>query len=701
VSALGAYLETKHREDPAFEHLWVGWPGTAVPSELQARAKEESLAAHAAYPVFLGADDVDNFYHGFCNETLWPLFHYFPSYVDYSPAYWDTYVRVNAVFRDALLEVLRPDDVIWVHDYQLLLLPGMLREKAPGASIGFFLHVPFPSHELFRLLPTPWKRELLIGMLGADLIGFHIHEYTQYFLHCVFRVLGHDHRLGQVSVDDQVRRADTFSIGIDYDKFMTAATSDAVRVRRGELEASIHGRQAIFSVDRLDYTKGILNRLVGYEDFLVRYPEWRERVVFLLVIVPSREEVAHYRRMKQELEESVGRINGRFGTVEWVPVVYQYRSVDFDTLVALYQLSPVALITPLRDGMNLVAKEYLASKPDGTGALVLSEMTGAARELGEAILINPNHWSEIADALRQALTMGIEEQVQRNRPMQERLKAHDAKRWAEQFLSSLSKVKAQQGRLSTGYLAAPLQEEIKSAHRAARRALLIVDYDGTLVPFAAQPQLAKPDAELEALLAALARDPKNHVYLSSGRDKLTLERWFGGLPIGLLAEHGAWLKSRGEDWRVLKPMTPGWKEGILPILGTYVDRVPGSLLEQKDFSVAWHYRQCDPELGAQRAKELIDDVTQFAANLDIQVLEGKKVVEVRGSATNKGTAAAQLAGELDADMILAIGDDQTDEDMFRMLPAHAVTIRVGVSMSRARYSVRDHRDVRRFLGSLA
>jgi trehalose 6-phosphate synthase/phosphatase len=696
VSALGAYLETKHQQDPTFEHLWVGWPGAAVPRELESRVKEESRA-RAAHPVFLTAEDVENFYHGFCNGTLWPLFHYFPSYVDYAPSHWDTYVRVNAAFRDALLEVLRPDDTIWVHDYQLLLLPGMIREKLPEASVGFFLHIPFPSHELFRLLPTPWKRELLAGMLGADLIGFHTHEYTQYFLHCVFRILGHDHRLGQISVEDQVRRADTFPIGIDYDKFMTAATSEAVGQRRRELEASIHGRKAIFSVDRLDYTKGILNRLTGYEEFLLRYPQWIERVVFLLVIVPSREEVAQYRRMKQELDECVGRINGRFGTVEWVPVVYQYRSVDLESLVALYQLSPVALITPLRDGMNLVAKEYLASKPDGTGALVLSEMTGAARELGEAILINPNHWREIADALDQALTMSSEEQVQRNRPMQQRLKAYDAKHWAEQFVSSLSKVKAQQGQLSTRYLGRTLQQEIKRSYHATRRALLLLDYDGTLVPFAAQPHLAQPDAELGDLLGALSRDGKNHVFLISGRDKVTLERWFGPLAVGLFAEHGALIKKPGEGWRLMKPVTLGWKEEIASIVRMYVDRVGGSLIEEKDFSVAWHYRQCDSELGEQRAKELIDDITQFAANLDIQVLEGKKVVEIRSSANNKGTAAAQLVRELEPDLIVAIGDDQTDEDMFRLLPGQAVTVRVGAVNSRARYNLRDHEDVRRFL----
>jgi trehalose 6-phosphate synthase/phosphatase len=700
VSALSAYLESKHRDDPTFEHLWVGWPGAFVPRELEGKVKEESLAGRAAYPVFLTPEDVENFYQGFCNGTLWPLFHYFPSYVDYSPTYWDTYVRVNEQYLTALLDVLRPDDTIWVHDYQLLLLPAMIREKRPTASIGFFLHIPFPSHELFRLLPMPWKRQLLAGMLGADLIGFHTHEYTQYFLHCVFRILGHDHRLGQIIAGNQVHRADTFPLGVDYDKFMAAATSAAVIARRAELESSIHGRRAIFSVDRLDYTKGILNRLKGYEEFLVRYPQWVERVVFLLTVVPSRAEIEQYRKMKQELDEYVGAINGRFGTVEWVPVVYQYRSIDFDTLVALYQLSPVALITPLRDGMNLVAKEYLSSKPDGTGALVLSEMAGAARELGEAILINPNHWGEIADALNYALTMEREEQVLRNRPMQQRLRAYDAKSWAEQFLSSLSKIKTQQGQFATRRLAPPLQEELGRAHRRARCALLLLDYDGTLVPFAPQPDSATPDPELDVLLAALSRESKNRVYLISGRDKGTLERWFGALGIGLLAEHGTWVRNPGQNWRLLKPLAAEWKERIVPIVRLYVDRVAGSLLEEKEFSVAWHYRQCDPELGEQRAKELIDDITQFTANLDLQVLEGKKVVEIRDSGVNKGTAALLLAKELAPDWILAIGDDQTDEDMFRDLPAQATTVRVGAAFSRARFSLKDHDEARRFLRGL-
>src|SRR5690606_32261587 len=402
--------------------------------------------------------------------------------------------------------------------------------------------------------------------------------------------------------------------------------------------SGIRGRKAIFSVDRLDYTKGLLNRLRGYEEFLIRYPEWRGQVVFLLTVVPSREEVAQYQRMKQELDERVGQINGQFGTMEWVPIVYSYRSLEFETLSALYVLSPVALITPLRDGMNLVAKEYLASKPDGTGVLILSEMAGAARELGEALLINPNPFVEIADALHQALTMDSEEQVRRNRPMQERLRAYDSRRWAEHFLSSLARVKAQQGQLATRQLTPALQEDVVRVMAEAKKRLVRLEHDGTLVAVASQRHRVAPDPELVALLGRLAESPGSLVFLISGRDKVTLGEWFRTAKLGIIAEHGASIREENGKWRNLKPLTTEWKGRLRPILRMYVDQVAGSLLEEKEFSLAWHYRRCDPELGAQRAKELIDEVTQFTANLDVQVLEGKKVVEIRNSGVNKGAA---------------------------------------------------------------
>ena len=700
VSALSSYIERRSAEDPSFECVWVGWPGGTVEPSDHAAIRSRMMLEQRAQPVFLTEPEMDSFYHGFCNSTLWPLFHYFPSYTDYSEEQWETYQQVNRIFCETALEIIKPGDVVWVHDYQLLLLPKMLRARAGDVQIGFFLHIPFPSFEIFRHLPARWRQALLEGMLGADLVGFHIHDYTQYFLRSVFRTLGFEHHLGEITMGAEVRRAEAFPIGIDFDRFMETAQSAAVAEQRQQLEAGLRGKKAIFSVDRLDYSKGLLHRLRGFECFLQMYPEWRGRVVFILNVVPSRGEVEQYQRMKHELDELVGQINGAYGSVDWVPILYQYRTLGFSEMVALYNLAPIALITPLRDGMNLVAKEYLASKPDGTGVLILSEMAGAARELGEALLINPNHRKEIAEALHEALLLEPQEQMRRNRPMQERLQRYDAKRWVSNFLGSLDRVKGRQGKLATHLLAGALREAFLVQYGQARRRLVLLDYDGTLVPFASHPRLAAPDASLLELIRQLTRDERNHVFIVSGRDRKTLDEWFAGIPLRIIAEHGAWMRNRDGEWELLKPLAHKWKEHLAPLIQLYVDRVPGSLLEEKDYSLAWHYRRADPELGEIRAKELIDELVSYTANFDVQVLEGKMVVEVRNSGVNKGAAALTCVASVEPDFIFAVGDDQTDEDLFRALPKSAFTVRVGIPHSRANYHLRDHVEVRQLLRAL-
>ena len=699
ITAFGAYVAHQREHDPKFESIWVGWPGGEISADAQGRASE-LLAEQGASPVFLSQEESDDFYYGFCNRTLWPLFHYFSSYVDYDPKYWDRYVRVNQSFCDVVSGLVQEGDTVWVQDYQLLLLPALLRARHPTLRQGFFLHTPFPAYEVFRLLPTPWKRELLRGMLGADLIGFHVHEYTQYFLHSVQRILGLDHHLGQIAVGGELRRADTFPLGVDFAKFEELAASAPVRERSAEIASELGHRKIVLSVDRLDYTKGIESRLRGYELFLERFPEWHGKVVFVPLVVPSRVEVREYEQLKRALDERVGEINGRFGTLGWVPVVYQYHSVDQNELVALYGAAHVGLITPLRDGMNLVAKEYLASKSDGSGALILSEMAGASREMAEAILINPNHWDEIADALNQALSMPPEEQARRNEPIRERLRTYDSRAWALHFMSALDKIKAEQSRLGSKQLSRELRGQLARDYRAALRPLLLLDYDGTLVPIAPEPQLAAPDEALGVLLRQLVDRSGGRVFVISGRDRATLERWLGATGVGLIAEHGAWLREPGKDWRLMKHQSRDWKAQVAPIMRTYVSQVAGSLLEEKDRSIAWHYRRSDPELGAQRAKELADELTRFTANLELQVLEGKKVIEIRGAGMNKGVMAAALMQLLDPDFVLALGDDQTDEDLFRSLPASAYTVHVGTPFTSARFSTSEQQDVRTLLREL-
>ncbi len=702
TTGLWSYLD-RSRADAArrLDFLWVGWPGASVAPEQEAAVRAFGQEHFNAYPVFLPEESMDRFYHGFCNRTLWPLFHYFTTLARFEEEHWKEYQRVNRAFASALAEVLQPDDILWIHDYQLLLLPRLVRERFPHLPIGFFLHIPFPSYEVFRLLPRPWRAEIIEGLLGSSLIGFHTHDYTRDFLTSVLRTAGYEHHLGDLALGDRVVKVDTFPMGFDFARFAEMAATAETESRVAELRRNFQGRKVIFSVDRLDYTKGILNRLHGYDLFLKRHPEWHGKVVLIVSVAPSRIGVRSYQAMKQEMEETVGRIVGAHGNVNWTPLIYQFRNLSVEEIVPLYRLCDVALVTPLRDGMNLVAKEFIASRPDQAGVLILSEMAGASKEMGEALLINPFHLDDFARALEQALTMPVEEQARRNQFLQDRLRRYDVNRWADDFVQALLATQqteaARSARLLTGKISCALLKHYRSA--ASR--ILFLDYDGTLVPFASSPRLARPDSELLELLSRLGADARNDVVIVSGRSRGDLEEWFGGLPVALVAEHGIWLRPQRGQWRMFKNITAEWMERVRPILQLYVDRLPGALLEEKDFSLAWHYRRADPDQARVRAQELLDTLADYTRNIDVQVLEGRKVIEVRPSGINKGAAAQEWLKDRATDFILGIGDDWTDEDLFRALPPGACSVRVGVAKTAAQYYLSSHTAVRRLLADLS
>ena len=694
VSGLSAYLSSlKDSSFTTSEYIWIGWPGITVEDKDKEKLELKALTDFHAYPVFLSEEVMENFYHGFCNKTIWPLFHYFPSFATYDEAYWNHYKHVNETFCNTVMEIIKPDDVVWIHDYHLMLLPKLLREKMPDVPIGFFLHIPFPAFEIFQLLPGKWRSEILGGLLGADLIGFHTFDYTQCFLRCVLRILGYEHNMGQILADDHLAKVDTFPMGIDFGRFYSAVSSPEVQTEKDTLKKNLADFKVILSVDRLDYTKGIINRLQGYEIFLEKNQQWHRKVILVLIVVPSRIGVESYQQMKNKLDELVGKINGRFGSVDWTPILYQYRFLPFYPLVALYSISDVALITPLRDGMNLIAKEYIASRIGKTGVLILSEMAGASKELGEAIIINPNNREEISEALKMALEMPQEEQVKRNLIMQDRLERYNVVRWADDFINSLLSVKEKQKSFNARLLPYYMRERLINDFKKAERRLILLDYDGTLVPFAKHPQIAKPTEDLLKILKHLSEGSGTEVVLISGRDKNTLQDWFGMLNIKLVAEHGIWIKEKNANWFLIKPLKNDWKPQIIPILKTYVDRLPGSFVEEKDFSIAWHYRVADPELGFMRAKELMDDLINFTANIDVQILQGSKVIEIKGGGVNKGTAAMYFISKESFDFILAIGDDMTDEDLFRALPQTAYSIKVEIAPSYARFNLRNYAEV--------
>jgi trehalose 6-phosphate synthase/phosphatase len=703
VSGLKAYLDSNKGkpENLTSDYAWIGWPGCTIKDSLKGLVGSKIQSQFHAYPVFLSESSMNKFYHGFCNKTIWPLFHYFTSNVSYDERNWAYYKKVNESFCDAIMQILRPDDVVWIHDYHLMLLPKLIRDRVPRVPIGFFLHIPFPSFEIFRLLPSSWRKELLEGLLGADLIGFHTQDYTQYFLRCLLRILGKEHNMGQIALKDHLVKVDTFPMGIDFQKFSGLAASPGVQVEKDELKRVFADSRIILSLDRLDYTKGIINRLQGYELFLERNPLWHEKAVLVLIVVPSRTEVDSYQQMKRQIDEVVGRINGRFGSINWTPILYHYKFLPFNKLIALYNASDVALVTPIRDGMNLIAKEYVAAKTNGKGVLILSEMAGASKEVREALIINPNDLEEIAAALKEALEMPEEEQMRRNRIMRSRLKRHDVTQWADGFVHALLDIKDEDRGRDYKLLTPSARSKLIDDFSKARRRLFLLDYDGTLMDFAGSPHLAYPTGETRKILRSISDNPENDLILVSGRDKTTLQTWFGSLNIGLVAEHGAWIRKKNEDWRMLKQITSDWKPKILPILDSYSDRLPGSFVEDKEFSLAWHYRMAENEMASVVAKELMDDLVNFTANISVQVLKGDKVIEVRNPGINKGDAGSYWISETEYDFILAIGDDLTDEDLFKILPEAAYSIKVGTTQSQARFSLPNFHDVINLLQEMA
>jgi trehalose 6-phosphate synthase/phosphatase len=689
VTAIGGYMKQSGGGGKEYDTVyWAGVPGCTEP----VWAKAMSQMQHQEYtflPVFMNRRTYDNYYNGMSNSVIWPLFHYFSSYAEYRNAWYESYQQANSAFAEALAAQLQPGDVVWVQDYHLLPLSGMLRERIPDLTIGFFLHIPFPSYEMFRIMPKHWQRELLEGILGADLIGFHTIDYASHFLKCLQMVLGLEHDMHVVNYRNRLVKVDIFPISINYSQFNDAYDNPKVKRLREEILESFSGKKMIFSVDRLDYTKGVSSRLAAYEAFLVNNPSFQGKVVFVMVIVPSRDTISRYAERKKLIDEFIGRLNSKLGTFNWQPVIYKYSSLDFDELLAFYTGCDLALITPLRDGMNLVAKEFVASRKDMRGVLVLSEMAGAARELTDAMLINPNDMEEVAEAIHKGLEMPATEQQRRLLTMQERIRRYDVHAWANDFFTQLSRITGRQKEFSVKFLDNTDRKQLLQTYSASKKRLFLLDYDGTLVPFYSLPGQARPDKRILDMLQKLCADPANTVYVISGRDGYTLEQWLGFLPVNLVAEHGARIRSESRQWENIIETDPGWYSDIITVMDEYVRRCNGAFIEKKDFSVAWHYRNAEPRQAKVLSTELYSELSEFASRHGLQVIMGNKVVEVRYHGVDKGTVVRKIMGRADYDYMLCIGDDRTDEDMFRVLAAvpEAWTIKVGLGASFAKYNL--------------
>jgi trehalose 6-phosphate synthase/phosphatase len=708
VGGLATGMKSIHKE---MDSTWIGWPGIdrSSLSEKEEKHISKQLEKERCRALYIDRQDMDAYYYGFSNKTIWPLFHYFPQYTIYDQHYWEAYRKVNRMFAEIIGSLIDGDDHIWIHDYHLFLLPHMIKEQHPETTIGFFNHIPFPSFELFRLLP--WRQEILEGMLGADLVGFHSYDYERHFNSCVRRLFGYDYELNQINLGHRIIRVDSFPMGIDYQKYHEAAleiekTKNHKKAKVQEDIERFHqlmpGRKLILSIDRMDYSKGIPNRLCAFRRFLEKYPRYHGKVSLVMLTVPSRSKVDQYRLLKKEVDELVGKINGTYGDLNWTPVWYFYRSLPFENLVLLYYYADIGLITPIRDGMNLVAKEFIATKTDGKGVLILSEMAGSAKEMNEAILINPNNQEETADAIRQAIEMPAREQKERNRMIQKRLKRYTVDKWAAEFIKAMEEIKRVQGKYSSKKLNEEVVHSILEKFSRSGKRILFLDYNGTLVYSKKAREYKAPDSELYALLDRFLADDSIDIVLMSSRDKNTLETWFGDRDLLLFAEHGIWKKTRSQGWtQTSKPLSSYWKDSIRPAMESYVDRTPGSYLIEMNNVLSWHYEQADPDHGIMRALDLKDELAARILNMDLQIVEGRNVIEIKPSGMNKGIAALDTITGRNYDFIMAVGDDWTDETMFELLPDQAITLRVGMKKTQARYNCESYRDVRNLLNLLS
>ncbi len=683
------------------KNVWVGWPGIAS-EELTEDDKQTiiiELARHHCSPVFLSQKQLDGFYNGYSNGMLWPIFHdlkYDPPAETTRKQWWRSYRSANREFADAVLSVVRNRSNIWVHDYQLMLVPEMLRKELPDAKLGFFLHIPFPNFKSFSVLDE--HNQLLNGILAADLVGFHTTGYTDNFLE---NSQGSGYSMvteNQILAKDRLVQIAEFPMGIDYNKYASARKSRDVKAAVRRYKKRYRKLKVIAAVDRVDPSKGLLERLKAYRQLLKQSPELRNKVVFAMIAAPSRTDVPAYQKLSKQLINLVDKINAEFGTRDWKPVDYMNEAKPFEEVSALFAIADVAFIAPLRDGMNLAAKEFIASRRKG-GALILSETAGAADELHDALIVNPKQQSTVVNALQESLKMPRREVRRRMKRMQKQMADNTVQDWAKTFVDTLQKpvpgTKARPKQLRGKQLEATIND-----YKKAKKRLLMLDYDGSLVPFNSDYRSTNPPKIVLDIIRDLQSDSRNDIVLVSGRSQNDLQRWFVGLGINLVGEHGAVSKDAGARvWKTSKRAENRWKKAVLPTLDLYALETPGAQVEIKPNSLVWHYRNASPYY-AQKHIVLIKKLLRpILRTYGLELSHGNKILEIKDPRLNKGSVATQWVKHK-YDYILAIGDDFTDEDLFKALPVSSYSVKVGRGGTVASHRLENYASVRDVLKKL-
>ena len=695
ATGLSSYVE-----DPS--NIWIGWPGIAS-DKLTEKDKQlitSELGKHNCYPVFLSQKQIDNFYNGYSNSVLWPLFHNLPAKRFNSAQldpWWQAYRKVNQQFGEVVVNLANAKSQIWIHDYLLMLLPEILRSQLPTTNIGFFMHIPFPDRKTFIRLPE--AKRLTTGILGADLVGFHTASYVHNFVSSIealkLAVVGEN----QVSLGPRTIRVAEFPMGIDYAKYATASKSKAVKLAAKDYKRRYARRKVIVSVDRLDPTKGLEQRLQAYGELLKRDPRQLNKVVFAMVAAPSRTDIAVYARLAERLESLAKEINATYGSSKWQPVDYINVAQPFENVAALFQIADVAFIAPLRDGMNLSAKEFVASNHKH-GVLILSETAGAAQELHDAIIVNPREPESLVNALQQALSMRKRELRGRLKRMKKDLSINTVQHWAKNFIDTLQQPIPGTPRL-TRSLSPRISHLLQTDFRRAKKRLLLLDYDGSLVPYSLDYHDAKPSKSLINLLGKLIANRANDVVIISGRSADDLDAWFGSLSVSLVAEHGAAIKKAGnKTWQSVEKSETDWRQLLLPALEKYARLAPGARVEIKPHSLVWHYRATTPYYAQKYTVIIKRALRPILRAQGLELVQGNKILEIKNPRISKANAAKSWL-ERDYPFVLAIGDDITDESLFVSLPATAYTIKVGRGRTAARFRLGSSRDIITLIRKLA
>lgn len=669
--------------------------GTSQLKEEDKKALEKELrnafGSPNIHPIWLLESDQTR-WRNYAEKVLWPVFHYIqgqPSDGKAENEYWRTYLEFNQAYAEKIKAIYKPGDIIWIHDYYLTLLPQMLRIMIPDVIVGFFLHTPFPSSEYFRCLSK--RNQILDGILGSDLVVFQTDSFQRHFVSCCSRLLGCEVKENKILIYGFNVSLGSLPIGIDAKKIEHDAFHGNLDIEEKvkALRNLYHDKRIIVGRDRLNSVRGVLQKLQAFEMFLQMYPEWRDKVLLIQVSTPG---YSHSPKLEKKITELINHINSEYGSINWIPVLHYQKFINKDEYLALLRVADLALITSLRDGMNTTALEFVVCQKENNSPLILSEFSGTANVLRGAMVVNPWDAVGISKTINDCLKMLNDTKETLQRLLYRQVTSNTIQNWTNNFIKQLTKQISTSH--STHYTPALNSTKLLSDYHKSKKRLFLFDYDGTLTHIVKDPAAAIPSSRLNTILDTLSADPRNEIWLISGRDQAFLDKWFGAKKVGLSAEHGCFMKKLGShEWvNLAETFNLSWQEKVAELFKEYTAKTPGTNLERKKVALTWHYRRADPELGefqANRLKKFL--VNDIASKYDVEVMAGKANLEVRPRSVNKGEIAKRLVlshldksedlllndisdkKDIDIDLtrlpdfMLCIGDDQTDEDMFRAL----------------------------------